>query len=108
MMPSRGRRSATATSAAPTAATSGTAQRTGPPWHMLVAVLSDIHGNRHAFQAVLADAERAGAQEAWCLGDLVGYGAEPDACVELARERCAIVLAGNHDLGVTGDISIQD
>ena len=50
---------------------------------MQVAILSDIHGNRHAFEAVLADAEAAGADEMWCLGDLVGYGAEPDACVEL-------------------------
>ena len=39
----------------------------------------------------------------WCLGDLVGYGAEPDACVALAREHCTICLAGNHDLAVTGD-----
>ena len=38
----------------------------------------------------------------WCLGDLVGYGAEPDACVELARRHAAICLAGNHDLGVRG------
>jgi diadenosine tetraphosphatase ApaH/serine/threonine PP2A family protein phosphatase len=75
---------------------------------MLVAVLSDIHGNRHAFEAVLHDAERAGAEEAWCLGDLVGYGADPDACVEMARDRCAIVLAGNHDLAVTGDLSLAD
>jgi diadenosine tetraphosphatase ApaH/serine/threonine PP2A family protein phosphatase len=75
---------------------------------MLVAVLSDIHGNRHAFEAVLADAERAGAEEAWCLGDLVGYGADPDACVQLAQERCAIVLAGNHDMGVTGELSLAD
>jgi diadenosine tetraphosphatase ApaH/serine/threonine PP2A family protein phosphatase len=44
----------------------------------------------------------------WCLGDLVGYGAEPDACVELASAHCAIALAGNHDLGVTGELPLQD
>jgi len=75
---------------------------------MQVAILSDIHGNRHAFEAVLADAENQGADEMWCLGDLVGYGAEPDACVELARRHAAICLAGNHDLGVTGEISLDE
>jgi predicted phosphodiesterase len=75
---------------------------------MRVAVLSDVHGNRHAFEAVLADVRAAGAEEVWSLGDLVGYGAEPDACVELARERCAVCLAGNHDLGVTGDLPLVE
>jgi predicted phosphodiesterase len=75
---------------------------------MQVAILSDIHGNRHAFEAVLADAESAGAEEMWCLGDLVGYGADPDACVELARRHAAICLAGNHDLGVTGEIGLDE
>ena len=75
---------------------------------MLVAICTDIHGNRHAFEAVIAAAEAAGAEEMWCLGDLVGYGAEPDACVALADERCSIVLAGNHDLAVTGALSLED
>jgi diadenosine tetraphosphatase ApaH/serine/threonine PP2A family protein phosphatase len=75
---------------------------------MQVAILSDIHGNRHAFEAVLADAESSGAEEMWCLGDLVGYGAEPDACVELARRHAAICLAGNHDMGVTGAIGLDE
>jgi predicted phosphodiesterase len=75
---------------------------------MQVAIISDIHGNRHAFEAVLADAEAAGADEMWCLGDLVGYGAEPDACVELARRHAAICLAGNHDLGVDGRIGLEE
>src|SRR4051795_1460838 len=71
---------------------------------MRVAVVSDIHGNRHAFEAVLGDVAAIGADELWCLGDLVGYGAEPDACVELAREHAAVCLAGNHDLAVIGEI----
>jgi diadenosine tetraphosphatase ApaH/serine/threonine PP2A family protein phosphatase len=75
---------------------------------MLVAIVSDIHGNRPAFEAVVDAAEGAGADELWCLGDLVGYGAEPDACVALAAERCAICLAGNHDLAVTGALSLAD
>jgi len=75
---------------------------------MRVAVLSDIHGNRPAFETVLAATDAAHVAEVWCLGDLVGYGAEPDACVELARERCEIVLAGNHDLGVVGDLPLVE
>lgn len=75
---------------------------------MRIAVLSDIHGNRHAFEAVLADAHREAVDEAWCLGDLVGYGAEPNACVRLARQHCAICLAGNHDLVVTGVMPMDD
>src|SRR3954447_12914222 len=75
---------------------------------MRVAVVSDIHGNRHAFEAVLADVAAIGADELWCLGDLVGYGAEPDACIELAREHAAVCLAGNHDLAVTGELSMAE
>ena len=75
---------------------------------MRIALLSDVHGNLPAFEAVLADVDDAGADEIWCLGDLVGYGAQPDGCVQLARERCDLCLAGNHDLVVTGDIDIAD
>jgi predicted phosphodiesterase len=75
---------------------------------MQVAIVSDVHGNRHAFQAVLDDIARTHAAEMWCLGDLVGYGAEPDACVEMARHHAAICLAGNHDLAVTGEIPLDE
>jgi predicted phosphodiesterase len=72
-----------------------------------VAVVSDIHGNRQAFEAVLEEVAASEAEELWCLGDLVGYGADPDACVELARRHAAICLAGNHDLGVRGDLPLE-
>jgi len=75
---------------------------------MKVAVISDIHANRHAFEATLEAVAASDAAELWCLGDLVGYGAEPDACVELAREHAAVCLAGNHDLAVTGEISLEE
>jgi predicted phosphodiesterase len=75
---------------------------------MKVAVISDIHGNRHAFEATLEAVAASDAAELWCLGDLVGYGAEPDACVELAREHAAVCLAGNHDMAVTGEISLDE
>ena len=56
---------------------------------MRVAIATDIHGNRHAFEAVIDAAERDGAEELWCLGDLVGYGGDPDASVELAGATAA-------------------
>jgi predicted phosphodiesterase len=75
---------------------------------MRVAIATDIHGNRQAFEAVIAAAEAAAADELWCLGDLVGYGADPDACVELAARHCTICLAGNHDLAVAGTLSLEE
>jgi diadenosine tetraphosphatase ApaH/serine/threonine PP2A family protein phosphatase len=75
---------------------------------MRIALLSDVLGNLPAFESVLADIDSQSPDEIWCLGDLVGYGAQPDGCVELARERCDLSLAGNHDLVVTGDIDIAD
>jgi predicted phosphodiesterase len=75
---------------------------------MKVAVISDIHSNRHAFEATLEAVAGSDAAELWCLGDLVGYGAEPEACVELAREHAAVCLAGNHDLAVTGEIPLDE
>jgi len=75
---------------------------------MRVAIASDIHGNKHAFEAVIAAAQDAQADELWCLGDLVGYGAEPDACVVLAEANCAVCLAGNHDLAVVDVLSLED
>jgi predicted phosphodiesterase len=75
---------------------------------MKVAVISDIHANKQAFEATLEAVAASDAAELWCLGDLVGYGADPDACVELAREHAAVCLAGNHDLAVTGEIPLGE
>ncbi|HEY2436532.1 MAG TPA: metallophosphoesterase family protein [Solirubrobacteraceae bacterium] len=75
---------------------------------MRVAVVSDIHGNRQAFEAVLDAIADSDCDEMWCLGDLVGYGADPDACVELARRYAAICLAGNHDLVVRGALPMEE
>jgi diadenosine tetraphosphatase ApaH/serine/threonine PP2A family protein phosphatase len=75
---------------------------------MRIAVLSDIHANRQAFEAVLAEVGSAGVDQVWCLGDVVGYGADPDACCELARANCDLSLVGNHDLAVRGDISLDE
>lgn len=75
---------------------------------MRVAIVSDIHGNRHAFEAVLEAVAASNCEEMWCLGDLVGYGADPDACVTLARRHAAVCLAGNHDLGVRGALALEE
>ncbi|HUO74313.1 MAG TPA: metallophosphoesterase family protein [Solirubrobacteraceae bacterium] len=74
---------------------------------MRIAIVSDIHANRQAFEAVLDAIEASDCEEMWCLGDLVGYGADPDACVELARRHAAVCLAGNHDLGVRGSLPLE-
>jgi predicted phosphodiesterase len=75
---------------------------------MKVAVVSDIHSNLQAFEAVLEAVAGSEAEELWCLGDLVGYGADPDACVELARRHVAVCLAGNHDMAVAGVLALDD
>jgi predicted phosphodiesterase len=75
---------------------------------MKVAIVSDIHGNKQAFEAVLAEVADADVAEVWCLGDLVGYGGDPDACVELARAHADLCLAGNHDMAVTGEIPLDE
>ncbi|HEV3093227.1 MAG TPA: metallophosphoesterase family protein [Solirubrobacteraceae bacterium] len=75
---------------------------------MKVAVVSDIHSNLQAFEAVLEAVAASEAEELWCLGDLVGYGADPDACVELARRHVAVCLAGNHDMAVAGVLALED
>jgi len=64
---------------------------------MRILVVSDIHANIDAFEAVLSDS-RQDRDAIYCLGDLVGYGPDPDACVSLAAEVCDATLAGNHDL----------
>src|SRR4051794_37241144 len=75
---------------------------------MRIAVLSDIHGNLHALDAVLSDVEREDVHEIWCLGDIVGYGADPNDCCERIREQADAVLCGNHDMAVTGELSLDE
>ena len=113
---SRGRSSRTAASATTTAAmmAAGRRRRAGiQPTRVAcaavrIAVLSDVHGNRQAFEAVLDDVAGESVDELWCLGDLVGYGADPDACVSWPASTPHVCLVGNHDLAVRGDISLDD
>jgi diadenosine tetraphosphatase ApaH/serine/threonine PP2A family protein phosphatase len=67
------------------------------------AIISDIHGNIEALQAVLEDIDRERVDAIVCLGDVVGYGPNPCECVRLVQERCSVVLLGNHDQGALFD-----
>jgi predicted phosphodiesterase len=75
---------------------------------MRVAVISDIHANYHALEAVLAEVTAVKPDEIWCLGDTVGYGPEPNRCARLVAENATLCLAGNHDLAVLGTLSVSD
>ena len=75
---------------------------------MRVAVISDIHANLHALEAVLAAIDADAPGELWCLGDLVGYGPKPNECCALVQTRATVCLAGNHDLAVRGTIDLSE
>jgi diadenosine tetraphosphatase ApaH/serine/threonine PP2A family protein phosphatase len=73
-----------------------------------VAVISDVHGNLYALQAVLEAVEADSPDEVWSLGDVVGYGPRPNRCCALVEERARLGLVGNHDLGVLGSLSMEE
>jgi diadenosine tetraphosphatase ApaH/serine/threonine PP2A family protein phosphatase len=75
---------------------------------MRVAVISDVHANRHALDAVLVAVDEADVAAVWCLGDTVGYGPQPNECCDLVRGRADVCLVGNHDLVALGELSILD
>ena len=73
-----------------------------------VLVLSDIHSNLEALESVIEDAEsRGGFQQIWSLGDLVGYGPDPAACLDLLGRYDHRAVAGNHDLASIGKLSLE-
>jgi diadenosine tetraphosphatase ApaH/serine/threonine PP2A family protein phosphatase len=76
---------------------------------MRIVIVADIHSNLEAFEAVL---EHAAAQRPidrlWCLGDVVGYAADPSACVALLRQYPHTAVAGNHDLAAVGKLPTDD
>jgi predicted phosphodiesterase len=73
-----------------------------------IAVISDIHGNLHALEAVLESIDADAPETVWCLGDLVGYGPRPNRCCALVAERSELCLIGNHDLGVLGRLDLDE
>ncbi len=66
------------------------------------ALISDIHSNLEAFEAVLADIATQGITEIYCLGDIIGYGPNPRECIDLVM-KCDVCLLGNHDQGALFD-----
>ena len=62
-----------------------------------IALISDIHSNLEALTAVFREIDARGVRETFCLGDIVGYGPEPEPVIDLIRTRCSLVLRGNHD-----------
>ncbi|RMG03405.1 MAG: metallophosphoesterase [Nitrospirae bacterium] len=66
------------------------------------AVISDVHANLEALEAVLRDIDKRGVEEIHFTGDVVGYGPDPERCIHLVQENCSIRVAGNHDWAVLG------
>ncbi len=73
---------------------------------MRLGIVSDVHSNLPALEAVLADMGQV--DELWCLGDTVGYGPYANECIDLLRERDCLMIAGNHDWGCAGKITLDD
>jgi diadenosine tetraphosphatase ApaH/serine/threonine PP2A family protein phosphatase len=85
---------------------SGRGLLTGYDSRMRVAVVADIHANLIAFDAVAADWGQV--DEVWCLGDVVGYGPEPNECVARLRALPHVCIPGNHDYAALGKIDVDD
>jgi len=78
-------------------------------WAVRIAIISDVHANLAALEAVLRHAEAQKALDAlWCLGDTVGYGPQPRECLARLRELATVLLVGNHDLAAIGQLSTED
>src|SRR5579864_5258546 len=79
---------------------------------MRYAIFSDIHANLEALEAVLAKIDELAQDEPidqiWFLGDLVGYGPNPNECIVVLRERTDVIIAGNHDWAAVGKIDLDD
>jgi diadenosine tetraphosphatase ApaH/serine/threonine PP2A family protein phosphatase len=75
---------------------------------MRFAIFGDIHGNYEALQAVLHDAQEQGCANHVCLGDIVGYGANPSECLEAIRALNCPTVKGNHDEGASNQSLLED
>lgn len=72
---------------------------------MKYGIFGDIHSNFDAFSSVISDMKKQGITKFYCIGDIVGYGAEPTICIETILELNCLTVAGNHDYAVVGKIS---
>jgi diadenosine tetraphosphatase ApaH/serine/threonine PP2A family protein phosphatase len=79
---------------------------------MRYAIFTDIHANLEALEAVLAKIDQLAQEDPidqiWFLGDLVGYGPNPNECIDMLRERTDMIIAGNHDWAAVGKIDLED
>jgi len=73
----------------------------------LVALISDVHGNLPALEAVVKKIDTFKPDQWVCLGDVVGYGPFPSECIDLIRSRNIPTVMGNHDAGVSGNLTIK-
>ena len=74
---------------------------------MRIGIISDIHSNLEALRSVLADLKEKSVDRLVCLGDVVGYGPQPNACVELVQDFADDAVLGNHDAGAIGKTPVQ-
>lgn len=74
---------------------------------MRLAIISDIHSNLEALERTFRAIDEADVDAVYCLGDVVGYNADPAACVDLVREHCEAVVLGNHDAAVARDADVS-
>ncbi|MBD3317182.1 MAG: metallophosphoesterase [Chitinivibrionales bacterium] len=74
---------------------------------MRIAIISDIHANLEALEATFEDIENQTIDEIICLGDIVGYCANPNECITLVNKKCPVTLLGNHDAAAVGKLSTQ-
>jgi predicted phosphodiesterase len=74
---------------------------------MRIAIISDIHANLEALEAVFSDSKLQNVDEVVCLGDIVGYGANPNECIELVKKNCSLSILGNHDAAAVGLLSTE-
>jgi diadenosine tetraphosphatase ApaH/serine/threonine PP2A family protein phosphatase len=72
---------------------------------MRIGIISDIHSNLEALEVMLKRLASEKAERIFCLGDIVGYGANPNECIERVREMCPVSILGNHDAACTGHTS---
>lgn len=75
---------------------------------MKIAVISDIHGNWEALKAVIREIDSEEIDQVWCLGDVAGYGPQPNECIDELERLSLTAISGNHDLGVIGSIDLED
>lgn len=75
--------------------------------YMSIAIISDIHSNLEALQTTFEYIDQQNINRVFCLGDIVGYGADPNECIELVHDRCATVLMGNHDFAAANLLNLD-